>query len=342
MKLIKKGICGVLAAIMLLTVLCSCASEWDKQGKKVIGTCGEYEVLYEELRFVTLQYKDVLASKYGAHIWDTPESAAQYREELEQTVWNVMLNNYTVLAACAQYRITKKDLESDAIQDAVDEQVDEVLAELGDKDAFEAFLREQYLTESFMRFSLAVTELEYELFYVLTQDLGDAVMTDENAFYDWLMQGNYSYVQHIFIRNDAGDDVEANRALAEQVRNKLIESKSAAKEIGKYVGSSKYNEDAQNTAPYYVVKDVSEEILEEAALALTITGQVSPVVEAENGFYVLVRMEETTEDLMLRLKDLHYSYQWAKVEETVQTFRPSVSIELNEYGKSIDLLTIEK
>lgn len=341
MKPIKKILCTILVLCLLLSLV-SCASEWEKEGKKVIGTCGDYEVLYEELRFVTLQYKDVLAAKYGEQIWDTPESAEKYRAELEETVWNVMLNNYTVLFACNAYRLTKKDLESDAIQDAVDEQIDEVIDEVGGKEAFETFLRKRYLTENFMRFSLAVTEMEYELYYVLTDDLGDAVMRDKDAFYDWLVEGNYSYVQHIFIRNDAGDDIDENRALAEQVRQNLIASGDATKMIGKYIGNATYNEDAENTAPYYVVKDVSEEVLEDAALSLTITGQVSPVVEAENGFYVLVRMKETTEDLMLRLSDLHYSYQWAKVEETVQSFRDSVKIELNDFGKSIDLLKIEK
>ena len=341
MKQIKKILCAALALCLLMS-LASCASEWEKDGKKVIGTCGDYEVLYEELRFVTLQYKDVLADKYGEGIWDTPESAEKYRAELEKTVWNVMLNNYTVLFACNAYRLTKKDLESDAIQDAVDEQIDEVIDEVGGKEAFETFLRERYLTENFMRFSLAVTEMEYELYYVLTDDLGDAVMRDKDAFYDWLVDGNYSYVQHVFIRNDAGDDIAENRALAEQIRENLIASADATKLIGKYIGNATYNEDAENTAPYYVVKDVSEKVLEDAALSLTITGQVSPVGEAENGFYVLVRMKETTEDLMLRLSDLHYSYQWAKVEETVQSFRDSVKIELNDFGKSIDLLKIEK
>jgi hypothetical protein len=142
MRRIVKIICLAMALVLLLPTLCACRSKWDKEGEKKIGECAGYDGLFEELRFVTLYYKDSFAATYGEDIWDTPESAEQYREELEAVVWDMMLNNYAVLAACAQYRITKKDLESDAIQNAVNEQISEVIAEEGGKEAFEQMLKE--------------------------------------------------------------------------------------------------------------------------------------------------------------------------------------------------------
>ena len=52
----------VMASLMLVTVLCSCGSkikpvESTEQEMRVIGKCDEYDIYYEELRFVTDTYK---------------------------------------------------------------------------------------------------------------------------------------------------------------------------------------------------------------------------------------------------------------------------------------------
>ena len=75
---------AVLAIVMLLTAAVSCRSKQEKQEQRVVGTCGGFEVLYEELRYVTLSYKDIFAATYGEDIWDNPETAEQYRAELEE------------------------------------------------------------------------------------------------------------------------------------------------------------------------------------------------------------------------------------------------------------------
>jgi hypothetical protein len=112
------------------------------------------------------------------------------------------------------------------------------------------------------------------------------------------------------------------------------------------VGSS-VNDDLQNVAPYYIVRDVYVEALESAALSLGNVGEVSQVVEVEDGYYVLVRMEESFGEngenlsLMPKVTSLLTSYQWAKVEAYVDTYRADLKIEWNEYGKSIDLLAIQ-
>ena len=171
MRRITKILCFSLVLILLLPSLCACKSKWDKEGKKKIGTCGEYDVLFEELRFVTLYYKDSFEATYGEGIWDNPETAEKYRAELEKVVWDMMLNNYAVLAACSNYRITKRDMESEAIQKAVNEEIAQAMEDAGGAEAFQEMLKSNYMTENFMRFSLAVTQMEYELYYTLTDAL---------------------------------------------------------------------------------------------------------------------------------------------------------------------------
>lgn len=342
MRRITKIISLCLALLLLFPALCSCKKDpWIKEGEKKIGECAGYDVRFEELRFVTLYYKDSFAATYGEDIWDDPATAEQYRAELEETVWDMMLNNYAVLAACAQYRITKKDMESDAIQKAVDEQIAELIAEEGGEEAFLAMLKENYMTESFMRFSLAVTQMEYELYYTLTDDLG-VIMNDHETFLDWLEDGNCTYVQHLFIRNDPHDSVENNRALAEKARERLIKSMDYESELKLMLGNAQTNEDTAVMTPYFVVRDTYSEDITSAVLKMKHPGDVSEVVETEDGFYVFVCMDYKTDTLLLQLSSLLHSYQWAKVQEEVDRHRGEISMELNEYGKSIDLLEIKK
>ena len=329
--------CAALLLAAMIISLCACGGA----DQKVIGEAAGVEVLYEELRFVTLTAKESLAATYGASIWDTPENAEQYRAELEASVWDSMLNHYAVLAACQKYGLTVADMEDDAIQDAVDAEIEEAIAQYGSKKEFRKALAENYMTESFLRFSLTVTQMENELRYLLI-DAG-VIEGNTDRFLTWLEDGNAVYVQHILVENDAGEDKEANRALAEELRDKLV---SGVETIDSLVGSA-YNEDLQNVTPYYVVTDVYDEATETAVMKLDRVGDISRVVETERGFYVFVRMEEDFGDdgsnlsLIAKVDSLLRSYQWAKVESCVQEQKKNLSIALNDYGKSIDLLEIE-
>ena len=329
--------CAVLLLAAMTISFCSCA----KADRKVIGEASGCEVRYEELRFVTLTAKDKLAAKYGATIWDTPESAEQYRAELEADVWDSMLNHYAVLAACQKYGLTLADMEDDDIQDAVDAEIEEAIAQYGGKKIFREALKESYMTESFLRFSLTVTQMENELRYLLI-DAG-VIEGGTDRFMTWLEDGNAVYVQHVLVENDAGEDKEANRALAEELRGKL---RDGSESIDSLVGSA-YNEDLYNVTPYYVVTDVYDEATEKAVMKLERAGDVSEVVETDRGFYVFVRMEEDFGDdgsnlsLIAKVDSLLRSYQWAKVESCVQEQKEIISIALNDYGKSLDLLEIK-
>ena len=332
----KRLLIGLLALLLLL--LCACSG--NRQDLKVVGSCAGYDVLYEELRYVTLTYKDMFEATYGEGIWDDPATAEQDRAELEETVFRVMLNNYAVLAACAAHAITAEDLENDAIREAVDANIEEAIESYGGEKAFAEALQNMYMTEHFLRFCLSVSQLENELKYAMI-DI-NRIENNVDKFMQWIEEGNGVYVQHIYVRNDAGEDREQNRALAENVRAQIL----GGTDISKCVGSS-VNDDLQNVSPYYVVRDVYVEALESAAMSLSRVGDVSQVVEVEDGYYVLVRMEESYGEsgenltLMSKVTSLLTSYQWAKVEAYVDTYKENLKIEWNEYGKSIDLLAIE-
>ena len=336
MKTIRQSLLLLLAACLLLSTLVACKSAEEKLEQTVIGTAAGFEVLYEELRYATLSKKDEMELVYGEGIWDDPTTAEQYRAELESRVWSVMLNNYAVLATCRDY-MPRESINSKTIDEEVDKELEAAIEEYGGKSAFRAAMKEMYMTESFVRFNARVMKLQNELYYVLTEDLL-LIENDATAFTDWLENGNCVYLQHVKIENDPGEDPAANRALAEQVRAQLI---SGEKTIDQLVGSS-INEDLRNVAPYYCVRDVYKENFEAAAFALNAPGDVSEVIEAEDGYYVLVRMEESDERTFLsQVPALLNEYQKARMESLFEEKKQTLKIELNEFGKSIDLLTIE-
>ena len=335
MKAIKRISAAILAAILCLAALTGCTSAQTRQEQKVIGTCAGYDVLYEELRYLTLTYKQIFESKYGEGIWDDPATAEQYRPELEETVWRLILNNYAVLAAADYYLPQTNAIESKAIQEAVDGMIDEMVEAYGGKKAFREELEAMNATEHLLRFTFGISQLENELMYALSVDW-QLFMGDSEEFYNWMLDGNAVYVQHIFIENDPGEDVEENRAIAEDVRIKLLTQEAT---LAQMVGSA-VNEDYQNAAPYYVVREVYKPEIEDQVFSLFAPGDVSSVVETDTGFYVFVQVEDEG-TLQAKVNDLFSSYRAAKTEDVVEEFKQTLNLVLNDYGKSLDLLAIQ-
>ena len=124
----------ILSAMLALCLLCSLVScnkarpiRSSKEELTPVGTVAGHEVLYEELRYLTLKYREARAATYGETIWDTAESRELYRAELEKAVMDNITSNYAVLALCDEVQIkhTEKAIE-EAVQKYVQETVDQL------------------------------------------------------------------------------------------------------------------------------------------------------------------------------------------------------------------------
>ena len=338
------------AAIMLLCTMlvCTLGACANAKNKKVIGTSGEYEIPYEQLRFITMTYKMDLDDKYGdgndenGSIWDDPTTAEMYRAELEELVWNTVKENYALLAACASYRVGRDAFEGKEVKKAVDASMTEVLAEYASKREYKADLKERYATDNLFRFYFALDEMKYLLHAAMQKD--GAFFSDEATFEAWLTDGNSAYVQHFLLTHESDEEKEENRIILENARQKLISGEWTLTDC-----INKANDDLTNVSPYYLVRDVHKDELVDTAVALK-AGEVSEIVEIEGALYVFMRMAETaTEDangniqstLSLQLTSLLSDYQWAIVGDAVEAAKETVQIELNEYGKSIDLVAMK-
>ncbi len=333
-----------LAATLLLLSFAGCAekpTEEDKLYSQVVGSAGEYDILYEELRFVTLTYRQILDVTYGdgveenGTIWDRSDSAERYREELEKKVLSMLEENYRVLAACSAYNIGRAVLEGSEIQGMVNMQYQTAMNSFESEEAFLEDMHGKFMTERLYRLYLGRDFMKYKLRDAVLADKDSAIIKDQDSFLKWLNNGNCVYVQHILLRNDKGDDKETNRTLAQEVSDSL---KSGERIIDDYVGSAFFNEDLTNVAPYYLIPGLYDEKLTEAGLRLYSDGDASDVIETEEGFYVLQRLKAPKGNLESKLADLYDTYLWAMIGKENATTESTVS--LNDYGRSIDLVTL--
>lgn len=328
-------ILSALAALCLLFSLVSCGKARPIRSTKAeltpVGTVAGHEVLYEELRYLTLKYREAMAMTYGETIWDTAESRETYRAELEKAVLDNITSNYAVLALCDEVQI--KHTEK-AIEEAVQKYVQETVDQLGGMKAYREQMATEFLTDHFFRFSLAVSFCETELLYVYTDDLG-LIEREEDKIYDMIMGGDFVRTLHIYIENNPGEDVEKNRALAQDIRRQLDEGEKFNTLIGRH------SEDFHMTTTngYYFTHGEMIEEYEEAAFALPIGG-ISDVVETPSGFYIIQRLEPQTEYVMTNLDTLIDQYQYAVLYSMIDAKQAELSFSWNDYGKTLDLTTL--
>ena len=331
---------------MLICSFCACA---NAKNKKAVATAGEYEIPYEQLRFITMTYKLELDARYGdgddtnGTIWDDAATAEQYRAELEELVWGTMRENYAVLQACSARGIGRDVFEDRDIQASVDESIAALIAEYSSKSVYNQALEESYATENLFRFYFALDEMKYLLHASMKKD--GAFFSDEATFEEWLTDGNGVYVQHFLLNHESDEEKEANRQILENAREKLISGEWTIADC-----INRANDDLSNVAPYYLVRNVHKDAMVDAAVDLEWVGDVSEIVEVEDALYVFVRMEETEIEgadgtvqttLSLQLTNLLSNYQWAIVGDAVEAAKADVNIELNDYGKKIDLVTMQ-
>ena len=341
----KKRIATKLAALMLVLVLLTSAfvSCGAAKGKKVVGTVGEYEVLYEELYFLATSYRESLAAKYGAYETLDEATAKAFEDELCELVYSNITTNYAILSICAEAGLTLEDKELDA---RVDEYIDTLVIATfgGSKSDYKAALSDYGLTDHYVRFTAAVDLLYSDL---STKMLTESEIENDDAKMKEIIKNEFARTWHIMIFNDKGDSVEDNRAKAEEA---LAKYKDGSMTMYKLIGSS-YNEDLSITEldGIYFAKGSMNEVYEKAAFDLEV-GEISDVIEMVSAnssgemvstFCILQRLEIEDEYVTNNLDSLKQKYidslMYGMVEEKQETlvFTP------NDFASGLQLATLK-
>jgi flagellar basal body-associated protein FliL len=333
-------IAGIVAAVVL--------SNWEEYkqyaaDRKTVAICNGFEVPYEELYFVTMFYKDSLTETYGEGIWDDPATAEQYRAELEALVAENLSQNYVVLSACRNLGIKTEGADIDRY---VDSEMKKLRDAFDSQKEYEAWLSEHWMTEHYMRFSIGVSYLESALYYTLLEN-GMFLYTLENAadFRDYVENsGDYVRTIHVFIENVEGEEPAANLAEAKKISDALraVEDPQQRREMmSEYIGS-KVNDDLMTVTGdgYYFTRGEMDLPYEEAAFGLAM-GEVSEPVVCSGGNFVIMRLYPDAEYIKKNVEDLLDGYHGVAVGLYEDQFRGDCKIFWNEYGESIDLLTLK-
>ena len=211
-KIIAASIIGaaILAAIIFVIIVLAMnlgpvrPIESTEEEARVVGEVGGYEVRYEELRFITLIHKASLDKELGEYDTLDAEGKAAYEAALEESVLADLENNYVVLALCEKYGIkTDTAYVNNQVQKMIEALVDAPVEEEGfggDKDKYVAWLKENNLTDSFLRLTYKVDYLENQLYDYFVENKIDAEYYSENKaeFVKYVM-GSEDWVRTIHV-----------------------------------------------------------------------------------------------------------------------------------------------
>ena len=305
----------LLTGLFFLFALSSCAG----RSEKVVGSCGDYEILYEELRYETLLYRK-----------DHPDCT---EDELQAAVKQALCESYAIPLLCAEY-LPGLGLDSSELNKPVDAAVKQAINDLGSKSAFKDFLKENNLTKHLLRRQLAIVQLQMELEEAIFGD--DPVLANENTLLKWLDDGNFVRVRKIYFPLTDENGVSL-REDAETFYWKLQNGKTPEDLTSKPYASS-----AEYRAPEYVYRDLDDSDISNAALSLEEIGDISDLIEAEDGYYIAIRVEDERETMAtLQLASALGKYRTNRLNELIEEATATLTVAWNDYGSELKLTEIK-
>ena len=364
----KRFLTAFLALVFISLPLVGCAEatrlykiDPTDEEARVVGKVGEFDIYYDELRYLTMTYKHQMQSKYGEEIWKTEESAAPYIEELKISVAAALTANYGALTVAKENGIT---LDDEEVKKYCDLRLEEIAADLtlmlisshgsqnsattssepvddgytpSDDEVNKAYrdqLEATYLTDRYVRFTFSVDACVEQLVIKYEKD-GKLLTSDEDI--EKYIKSNFCRTLHVFIRNDEGESVGANREKAEQALAELEGGKSFNSLVG-----SKYNDDLMTTTVNgnYFGRGEMEKAYEDAAYALD-EGEYSGIVETESGFYIIKRLPLEDNYINTYFENLKTQYKYAKINSDISAARDGLEFVPNELYLSIALWSMK-
>ena len=332
----------LLALVITLPSLISCTLspiEPTEEELAVVGKIGNYDVHYDELRFLTVNFKAELEKKYGEGIWDTPETAAKYKDELKELVYDSILNDYyAVLALADDYYVggSSAMLNEEEILEAVQKDVEATAEEQGGNGKYKTWLSDNAFSDRLYRFYLASDYCAKELLFVLISDLG-IIPDDDKSIKEYMHSDKFIRTNHIYISDTSGEGL----ALAQKLSAELNVSDDPATDI--ILMKGRYCDDWTMTTTHgkYFARyssDLPEEY-ELAAFELD-EGEVSDVVTTDKGYYVILRLELEEAYLNAKFDDFKDDILGSEFNKILNEYMAKLEFVPNEYCASLDLTTI--
>ncbi len=345
---------AALALLLSVLAFAGCSDkikpvESSEQEMRVIGTCDGYSIYYEELRFVTSTYKQMLENKYGQGIWDDPASADKHRDELEELVLENLKANYAILSGCKNLFVDTEDKEIDAyVQEQIETLVNQSEAEGGfggDFDAYLAWLAENELTDHYLRFIYRTSYLESAMYYAAIEaEIFAYSEKNYSEFLDYVLAGvDYARTIHVYIPIEDQSKKTEYFETAKRIADELAACEDDDERYSlmcSHIGSAVNKDMTITEAGYYFTHNEMGEAYEAASFALDVY-ETSGVVEYGGGYYVIMRMPIEELYVLMYGEQLLQYYQSAQIGLYEDGIKENMTVELNEYGLSLDLVNLD-
>ena len=376
-KIIAASIIGaaILAAIIFVIIVLAMnlgpvrPIESTEEEARVVGEVGGYEVRYEELRYITLIHRASLDKELGKYDTLDAEGKAAYEAALEERVLADIENNYVVLALCEKYGIkTDTAYVNNQVQKMIEALVDAPVEEEGfggDKDKYVAWLKENNLTDSFLRLMYKVDYLENQLYDYFVENKIDIEYYSENKaeFVKYVMDSEdwvrtihvYYPYKHPFTssknvpagadKEKVEDTIKAYDATAEAEKwyDKVASAnsdESRLKAMKSAIGANFITDFSFTGNGLYFTRKQMDARYESAAFALDMY-EVSEIFEYEDGYCFMMRLPLDEEDVKRNVDDLLSQYHYLALKKQLDGKREELSFSGNEYFASISLIDIK-
>ncbi|NLK40344.1 MAG: hypothetical protein GX303_08925 [Clostridiales bacterium] len=332
---------GFLRAITVLIIICMGITGLSACGKKyapipsteddlrVVMTIDGFEVPYEQYRYFFLNYKKEIEDG-NPTIWDGPQ-AAELEAELEKAVISALKGVYATLSLCNEYGININDA---VVKEYVNDFIVETINEFGGRDKYLKELASKNMNDSTFRFFMGLDKCESELYAVLTTGL-NIIPSDEESVMTYLNSDSMIRVVHILIQNDEGDDIDDNRALAEDVLAKALSGDDFNSLIRDY--SEDY---LMTTDGYYITPLDMIEAFEKAAYELEVN-EISDVVETYLGFHIIKRLPKSSTYISKHFDELKLKYLNSEFYSIIEEKKKTLNHVPTEFYKSLSIKTVQ-
>ncbi len=343
MKRMTRILAFLLAVMLLLISLTSCSAASpvyaSPRAKKVVATVGDVEILYEELYFITMHYIEELKRTYGENALDDQAR----RDDLDAFVWASLVSRETALISLGyEYGL---DVHKGDIADSVQEIMDSVIEQnfAGDRKAYIEDLAKTYMTDHYARQYFGVENYLANSIVIEMAERGELV-TDEATVLATLNGDKFIRTMHVFISNSNKMYTDAeNRAHAAEIQATIAacSDNDARYEAMCDAIGGKYNNDFGDPLAngYYFTHGEMEDAYEAAAFALAEYG-VSDVVEAEDGYYIIMRLPKDTTYINEHFETLRDKSYFVTLNQKVDEKLAAMTLTKTNFGKGLDLANL--
>lgn len=276
----------------------------------------EYEVSMAEYRYYFLNLKSNYFDYGNDSYWE------QYPED-EQTLLDYTLNylksQYAAQALAESYGISLDS--SDRL--AIANQIQSSISSVGSEEDFLKILSEQYMAEDCYELLLTQSALQQKLNDYLFGENGTMAIAEADEVQ--LIRENYIHTIHLQI---------SDQTKAEEALSRINAGASIADLL------DEYNEDTSEDGEGYVVlKNQMGDNYRAVAEALS-EGQISGLVEADGGYFIIQRLPLTDEYISTNQEDLIGDYKSELLYELMDEKASAFEIKYNKYYDQFGVDTI--